>query len=122
MDRQKMRTLRSFMRNSLTGWRTAQEREFFRYYPVSYRVNQSGQQQTVIYTIMREQVANTGYNVNLFILNGGRTMGSSEVTRVMAAAVAAGTKGGVEQRYQQPDYIDVSGGLGLRSMNCLVLE
>lgn len=50
-------------------------------------------------------------------------MGSSEVTRVMAAAVAAGTKGGVEQRYQQPDYIDVSGGgLGLRSMNCLVLE
>lgn len=36
-------------------------------------------------------------------------MGSSEVTRVMAAAVAAGTKGGVEQRYQQPDYIDVSG-------------
>lgn len=49
-------------------------------------------------------------------------MGSSEVTRVMAAAVTAGTKGGVEQRYQQPDYIDVSGGLGLRSMNCLVLE
>ncbi len=39
-------------------------------------------------------------------------MGSSEVTRVMAAAVAAGTKGGVEQRYQQPDYIDVSGGTG----------
>ena len=37
-------------------------------------------------------------------------MDSSEVTRVMAAAVAAGTKGGVEQRYQQPDYIDVSGG------------
>ena len=112
MDRQKMRTLRSFMRNSLTGWRTAQEREFFRYYPVSYRVNQSGQQQTVIYTIMREQVANTGYNVNLFILNGGRTMSSSEVTRVVAAAVTAGTKGGVEQRYQQPDYIDVSGGTG----------
>ena len=80
------------MRNSLTGWRTAQEREFFRYYPVSYRVNQSGQQQTVIYTIMREQVANTGYNVNLFILNGGRTMSSSEVTRVVAAAVTAGTK------------------------------
>ena len=39
-------------------------------------------------------------------------MGSSEVTRVMAAAVTAGTKGGVEQRYQQPDYIDVSGGTG----------
>lgn len=37
-------------------------------------------------------------------------MSNNGVTRTAVVAAAAATKSGVEQRFQQPDYIDVSGG------------
>lgn len=37
-------------------------------------------------------------------------MGNNGVTRAAVSVAAAEVKSGIEQRYQQPDYIDVSGG------------